>query len=136
MANGKFSNGKFGVAMGRLKAELLARIDSAVDRLLDVTEAIAAKRASPRVVDQFVGCATSIGANAWEADEALSRKDFCKCLGISIKEANESRFWLRLAARRRWIAAERVDSLHQEIRELQKVLGAIVTNTRRNAGTT
>ena len=29
-----------------------------------------------RLVDQFTGCGTSIGANYGEADDALSKKDF------------------------------------------------------------
>jgi four helix bundle protein len=51
------------------------------------------------------GSGTSVGANIFEADEAMSRPDFCRMLGIVIKELNETRFWLRLVVARKWIRA-------------------------------
>jgi four helix bundle protein len=53
-------------------------------------------------MDQIAASGTSVGANTFEADEAMSRKDFCKALGIANKELNETRFWLRLFVRREW----------------------------------
>jgi four helix bundle protein len=40
-----------------------------------------------RLVDQLTGCATSVGANYCEADDALSRKDFVKIIGTCRKES-------------------------------------------------
>ena len=39
----------------------------------------------------MAGAGTSVGANAWKADEAMSRADFCKGLGVVLKELNETR---------------------------------------------
>lgn len=39
---------------------------------------------------------TSIGANIEEAQQAQSRADFSSKLSIALKEAYESRFWLRI----------------------------------------
>ena len=36
-----------------------------------------------RLVDQITGCGTSIGANYGEADDALSKKDFAKTIGLA-----------------------------------------------------
>lgn len=44
---------------------------------------------------QLADAGTSIGANFEEADGALSKKDFINKVGISRKEAKETRFWLR-----------------------------------------
>ena len=52
-----------------------------------------------RLVDQLTGCGTSIGANYGEADDALSRKDFIKTIGICRKEARETKYFLRMIAR-------------------------------------
>ena len=78
--------------MGRLKPEFLGRIESFGDRVLDVANALARKRVSHRILDQLTGCGTSVGANVFEAHEAMSRPDFCKCLAQSVKELSESRY--------------------------------------------
>ncbi len=81
--------------MGRLRKEFLDRVDAVIDRLLDAADALASQRISSRIIEQVYASTTSIGANVWEADAAMSRKDFCRSLSISLKEANECRFWMR-----------------------------------------
>ncbi len=116
--------------MGRLRADFLERVEAFVDRTLDVVEVLAHQQRSRRILDQLTGSATSVGANTFEADEAMSRADFCKTLAIVIKELNETRFWLRLCARRGWIAEPRLVSLQDEASELKLVLGAILSKSR------
>ena len=45
---------------------------------------------------QFVRSSTSIGANIVEAFEAESDRDFLHKLSISLKEARETEYWLRI----------------------------------------
>ncbi len=45
---------------------------------------------------QVLRSGTSIGANVEEAIGGYSRKDFAAKMGISLKEARETRYWLRL----------------------------------------
>src|SRR5690242_2878860 len=40
-----------------------------------------------RLIDQLVGCGTSIGANYCEANEGVSKKDFRNIIGRCVKEA-------------------------------------------------
>ncbi|MBX3377808.1 MAG: four helix bundle protein [Phycisphaeraceae bacterium] len=119
--------------MGRLNPAFLERVESFSDRMVGVAETLAGQRSLSRVVDQMIGCGTSVGANVFEADEALSRADFAKTLGIAIKEVSETRFWLRLAARRKWVKPERLASLQKEATELKLILGAMISRTRRHA---
>lgn len=71
--------------MGRLKPEMLTRIDDFSDRVLDVVEVLEKQGRPRRVIEQLAGCGTSVGANLCEADEAMSRPDFVKTLCIVIK---------------------------------------------------
>lgn len=119
--------------MGRLKQETLDRSQLFSHRVVDVAEALAKRGRPLRIVDQMVGCGTSVGANIWEASEALSRADFCKCLGIAVKELSETRFWLRFVSERGWIPASRLGPLEQEAHELQRMFGAMIDRTRRRA---
>ncbi|HYR27047.1 MAG TPA: four helix bundle protein [Thermoanaerobaculia bacterium] len=45
---------------------------------------------------QLVRAATSVGANLEEADAGQSRADFISKCAISLKEARESHYWLRV----------------------------------------
>lgn len=118
--------------MGRLKPELLGRIETFSHRMADVADALISEKRSIRVTDQIYGCGTSGGANSFEADEAATRREFGRCLAIVLRELSECRYWLRFVASRAWIPATRLDPLGEEARQLKAVLGAILVRTRRH----
>lgn len=127
MADGQMANE---AAMGRLQPEFLERIEGFSDRILNVVETLAEQRRSIRILDQLTGSGTAVGANIFEADEALSRRDFRKCVAIANKELSETMFWLRLGSRRGWIAGDRLDALLGEAKELKRIMGSILSKTR------
>jgi four helix bundle protein len=54
--------------------------------------------ANDRLIDQLVGCGTSIGANYCEANGSVSKKDFRFSISRCVKEAKETQFFLRMVA--------------------------------------
>ncbi|MFA6048104.1 MAG: four helix bundle protein [Parcubacteria group bacterium] len=50
------------------------------------------------VINQLVRSGTSIGANYCEANNASSRKDFRNKIFICKKEAQETKYWLRISS--------------------------------------
>jgi len=48
------------------------------------------------LLKQLLRSGTSIGANITEALSAYTKKDFINKLGISLKEARESEYWIKL----------------------------------------
>lgn len=120
--------------MGRLPDDFLTRIESFADRVLDVVEVLEETKCPRRLIEQMAAAGTSVGANTFEADEAMSRADFVKTLSIVNKELNETRFWLRLIARRGWIPAARLTELLGEADTLRKIVGAMIARTRENLG--
>jgi len=86
-----------------------------------------------RLADQFVGAATSIGANVEEAQAAHSKLDFISKMVISAKEARESRYWIRLMDRKE-LAQNLPDFpfLKAEIEEIIKILNSIIKSSREN----
>ncbi|MCW5776911.1 MAG: four helix bundle protein [Phycisphaeraceae bacterium] len=119
--------------MARLTEELVERAEAFSHRMLDVAETVERQRRSARIVDQITGCGTSVGANVCEADEAMSPKDFVRALGVAVKELSESRFWLRLVAKRDWIEQTRLDPLIQECMELRRIFGTMIARTKSRA---
>ena len=78
---------------------------------------------------QLVRAATSIGANLEEADAGQSRADFISKCTISLKEARESHYWLRLMRATRKID-ETYDPLLHECDRIVAVLTTIVKKSR------
>jgi four helix bundle protein len=83
-----------------------------------------------RLVSQLVGAATSLGANYCEADEAVSRKDFCLKISVCRKEAREAQFFLRMTATAEEKFKEEIRVLWREARELHLIFCAILRNSK------
>ncbi len=121
--------------MGRLNADTLDRTEVYAERVLDVVDALEKQSRSHRLLNQLFGSGTSVGANTYEADEAMTAKDFAKSLGMYVKELNETLFWLRIVARRGWIKPTRLEPLIAETVQLRKIFGAMIVRTRRKLRT-
>jgi four helix bundle protein len=78
-----------------------------------------------RIIDQLVGCSTSVGANYCEADDAESPKDFKHKIGICKKESRESKHFLRMSAVAVPEIAEEDRKLWIEAKELNLIFNAI-----------
>ncbi len=115
---------------GRLKPEFLERSEAFCDRCVALAEQLDSDGRFRRIVEQLAASGSSVGANLAEADEAMSLKDFRKCLAIASKELAETRFWIRLAVRRTWVSAPRVESLLGELEEIRLIVGSILTKTK------
>ena len=117
--------------MGRLRLELLDRVEAFSHAALDVVCVLDERGVSRRIVDQLAASGTSVGANVFEADEAMSRKDFIKCLSIAAKELSETRYWLRLAIARDWVPAKKGQPVLIEANELRKIIGTMIVRSKR-----
>ncbi len=78
-----------------------------------------------RLIDQLVGCGTSIGANYCEASEKVSKKDFKNTIGRCSKEAKETKFFLRMMAAAEASMATEARALYREANELHLIFAAI-----------
>ena len=81
-------------------------------------------------VSQLLRSSSSIGANFIEANEALSKKDFYHRVRICRKEAKETNFWLLLLDISSNLTLQnKLNNLIQEVNELMKIFGAIVSKS-------
>jgi four helix bundle protein len=80
---------------------------------------------------QLLRSATSIGANAVEADSAQSHKDFIAKLSISLKEANETNYWLRLLNKSGYIKDK---DILNKCNEIIRIITSILVKARNNEG--
>ncbi len=77
---------------------------------------------------QILRCGTSVGANIREAIRAQSKPDFYTKLYISLKEAEESLYWLELLYEAEYIEKSHFDSIYTDAEEIVKILVAITKN--------
>ena len=85
-----------------------------------------------RIVDQMFRSGTSIGANIAEAQCAITKNDFVAKTYISLKECNETLYWLRLLYRTQYITQRQFDSVYKDCEELKRILVTITKTTRQN----
>lgn len=83
------------------------------------------------IVNQLIRAATSVGANVVEGNAASSKKDFINFYNHALKSAVETKYWLRVLVDSGLANASKADSLIREVEELAKILGSIVSKSRK-----
>ena len=101
-------------------------------RIVNLCKCLRDERHETIMSKQILRSGTSIGANASEAVAAESAEDFIHKLTISLKEANETKYWILLLHRTNYISEEEFKSIMSDCQELRKLIGSIVSSTKRN----
>jgi four helix bundle protein len=83
---------------------------------------------------QLLRSATSIGANIEEAGAALTKKDFINKMSIASKEARESKYWLCLLEKSRFVDLDFTDYI-QQVQSIINILTKIIKTAQQNLNT-
>lgn len=81
------------------------------------------------MASQLFRSGTSIGANAREAQNAESKKDFIHKFKIAAKEADETEYWLELCERSKYYPSSL--ELLEKVKSIIKVISKIVSSSKR-----
>lgn len=113
----------------RSRAETAENIHERIYRfslgVIHLTRALARTDSNRILVRQVIRSATSIGANALEAESGSSKKEFIYGMTIAKKEAKETWYWLRLLRdtnERREFFEKYID----EVDQIVKILSSII----------
>lgn len=90
--------------------------------------------ASRSVVSQLVRAGTSVGANLEEARAGQSTADFIHKNAIALKEARETRYWIKLILATETFdetVAKGIAELRDESSELCKIIGKIIVMSKK-----
>ncbi len=79
---------------------------------------------------QLLRAGTSIGANVNEAVSSQSKRDFVYKLGIALKEARETNYWLNLLKDSDYLMYPQFEKLRDECVEIIKILSSIILTTK------
>ena len=80
---------------------------------------------------QLLRSGTSIGANISEAQQAQSKADFISKMNISLKEAAETKYWLKLLAATGYLTEKETFTILNECIEVEKILYNIVRTSKK-----
>jgi four helix bundle protein len=105
--------------------ERTARFDEAV---IDFVKSIPQDAVTVRIISQLVAAGTSVGANYAEADDAVSKKEFLKSIGMCKKETRKAKHFLRMAVRAVPQLKPQARKLWLEARELHLIFSKIWTS--------
>jgi four helix bundle protein len=91
------------------------------ESVIRIANTISRGPGNDRLINQLVGAGTSLGANYAEASETVSRKDFKYAISRCVKEAKETRIFLRMVAAAEPQRADEARNLYREARELHLI---------------
>lgn len=110
---------KFGVLMYDSKLRDLST-DFSVD-IINLVKLLKSNHESV-IANQIGRCATSIGANIYEAHYAQGKKDFVSKLEIALKEASETGYWLEILRKTDYIDEQQYNILSNKCAKLRVML--------------
>jgi four helix bundle protein len=112
-----------------LKVELS---DEFAVRIINLYKYLIYNRKETVMSKQILRSGTSIGANVAESIYAESLADFEHKLRISLKEASETLYWLRLLRRTDYISQIEYNSMTRDCNSIKNILSSIVRNIASN----
>ena len=83
------------------------------------------------ISQQILRSGTSIGANVRESRRAQSKKDFIAKLYVSLKEADETEYWLELLYETQYISEEIFNNMRNDCEEIIKILTTIIKTVQK-----
>lgn len=84
------------------------------------------------ISNQIGRSGTSIGANICEANYAHGKADFIAKLQISLKESNETGYWLELLYKTNYITKKEFDKLDKLCAEIRVILIKSINTAKEN----
>ena len=108
----------------KFKNDLKARCYQFSISVIAFMDTLPNQRAYWIISDQLLRSAMSIGANLVEASASSSRLEYKKYHEISLKSANETKYWLGLLRDTNKASKEKVNPLLQEVTELANMIAS------------
>lgn len=112
------------------KADLIQRTKKYALRIIRLYSALSKDTVSQTLGKQLLRSGTSVGANYREGHRARSKAEFIAKLGDSLREVEESAYWLELIEEAELFPAERLAELRDETNQLTAIFVSIIRKTK------
>ncbi len=112
---------------------IVEKTERFADRITKMYRYLSEKRFGDRdMLKQIVRSGTSVGANVSEGQYAQTKSDFLTKMTIALKEANESRFWLKRLYAYGSLSEKEFTSIVKDSEEIISILTTITKTTKEN----
>lgn len=115
------------------RTEMVDRTKQFALRIIRLVESLPDTKVGRAIGGQILRSGTAIGANYREASRASTKKHFTSILTISLREADETLYWLELLEESETIKSSLLSPLKNECNELVAILAASVRTARNKA---
>jgi four helix bundle protein len=99
-------------------------------RVMRVCRAMPKTTVTPVLRNQLLRSGTSVGANYREARRSRSKAEFLAKAGDSLKELDETLYWLELICAEKLVPAEKLEDLIDETRQLIAIFVTLIRTGR------
>lgn len=79
---------------------------------------------------QLLRAGTSIGTNVTESQQAQSKLDFVSKISIALKEASETKYWIKLLGATEYLSENQTKSILDDCVEIEKILVTILKSAK------
>ena len=120
--------------MGESRENVIVdKVELFADRVTKMYRYLSEKRLGDKdMLKQIIRSGTSVGANVSEGQFAQSKADFLTKMTIALKEANETRFWLKRLYAYGSLSDREFTSILQDNEEIISILTIITKTTKEN----
>jgi four helix bundle protein len=98
-------------------------------RIIKLSSHLPNDLAGKHIAGQLLRSGTAPAAHYTEARGAESTRDFVHKLKICLKELNEARVWLKIAAKSELLSGDRLSDITRESDELCRIINASIKTT-------
>lgn len=124
------SKGKSQECSSKFKSDIKQRCYIFSLEVIKLIGSLPNSRSSWIISDQLIRSATSVGANIIESKSASSRLEFKRYYEISLKSANETKYWLGLLRDSGLCESIKINTMLKEITEISNILAASVISLK------
>ena len=114
----------------RKQRDLIDRTKKYALRIIKLYSALPKDTVSQTLGKQLLRSGTSVGANYREGHRGRSKAEFIAKLGDSLRELEESAYWLELLEEANIFPAERLSELMDETNQLTAIFVTIIKKAR------
>ena len=126
MADGEMSKKEMGKALEKRTRQFAVQ-------MIKLSGGLPNTEAGKVVKNQMVKSGTSVGANYREANRSVSKADFRNKIGICMKEASETAYWLEVLVEAELLPWIQVKAPYEECNELLAIFTSSYNTSRKSA---
>ena len=126
MADGEMSKKEKGKALEKRTRQFAVQ-------MIKLSGGLPNTEAGKVVKNQMVKSGTSVGANYREANRSVSKADFRNKIGICMKEASETAYWLEVLVEAELLPWIQVKAPYEECNELLAIFTSSYNTSRKSA---